>query len=246
MIFIFLFVVIFLGILFVAARTIHTWEIQQENEMIQSYMTSMGELYVGIQNRIRATRRYRHDLAKHIQTLQRLLGQREGREEIVPYMDSLTQEYQKLKGHVLCTDEIVNAILDIKQAQCEKQGIPFEIQVEDCIYQEIDETDMVCLLYNCLDNALEANERIPEGSPKGMGVSLSKKDGKIFLEVWNCIPPGEHISFRTAKAGKDQHGIGLKIIGKMVGKYHGTQEYYCDKNAWKLFCKITLNIGKLP
>lgn len=48
-------------------------ELERENEILQSYMHTVEEFYQGIQSRIEASRRYRHDLAKHIQTLETLL-----------------------------------------------------------------------------------------------------------------------------------------------------------------------------
>ena len=71
---------ILLGVLLVflllAAGVMKTREMEQENRLMQSYMASMEEFYSGIQSRIEATRKYRHDLAKHIQTLEALLGKR--------------------------------------------------------------------------------------------------------------------------------------------------------------------------
>ena len=65
----------------VAYRTIKMQEIARENQMMQSYLVSMESFYHMIQNRIEATRRYRHDLAKHIQTLEVMI-QQENKEEM--------------------------------------------------------------------------------------------------------------------------------------------------------------------
>lgn len=51
--------------------------LKRENNYIRNYMQSMDELYNEIRNRIEAVRRYRHDLAKHIQTLENLIKNRE-------------------------------------------------------------------------------------------------------------------------------------------------------------------------
>lgn len=88
--------IILLGVLLVflilGAGLIKTREMEQENRVMQSYMTSMEDFYTGIQSRIEATRKYRHDLAKHIQTLEALLGQQEDAQEMAKYMMDLKKD----------------------------------------------------------------------------------------------------------------------------------------------------------
>lgn len=42
------------------------------------------------------------------------------------------------------------------------------------MYDGIQKVDMVGLLYNLLDNAIEANERIPRGGKQGISLSMGK------------------------------------------------------------------------
>ena len=71
--------------------------LEQENRLLSAYMDTAGEFYQGIQKRVEASRRYRHDLAKHIQTLETLLAGREDEEEVRTYMEGLKKEYTELK-----------------------------------------------------------------------------------------------------------------------------------------------------
>ena len=158
-------------------------ELERENEILQSYMHTVEEFYQGIQSRIEASRRYRHDLAKHIQTLETLLENQKSSEEIQVYMEGLKDAYEELKRQQFCRDEIVETILCIKNMQCEEEKIPAEIHVEDCLYREVEEADMVKLLYNLLDNAIEANQRIKEGETRGIRFSMEKRGEKILIEI---------------------------------------------------------------
>ena len=133
---------ILLGVLLVflllAAGVMKTREMEQENRLMQSYMASMEEFYSGIQNRIEATRKYRHDLAKHIQTLEALLGKSTDTAEMEEYVQDLKKRYDTLKKQEFCSDELVNSILTIKQEQCSGKDIPLMMDVEDCIYNNIE------------------------------------------------------------------------------------------------------------
>lgn len=126
-------------------------ERERENRLIQAYMVSLQSFYNMIQNRIELTRRYRHDLAKHIQTLE-VMMQQSGQADLQEYADSLKIQYHQLKQTQYCTDEVVNTVISIKQQQCQEKEIPFEIEVGAADYHLVKDIDMVGILYNLLDS----------------------------------------------------------------------------------------------
>ena len=232
---------VLLVFLILGAGLIKTREMEQENRVIQSYMASMEDFYTGIQSRIEATRKYRHDLAKHIQTLEALLGQQKDAQEMAKYMMNLKKRYDTLKKQEYCSDEFVNIILRIKQEQCESKGIPLIIEVGDSIYNIIEEVDMVALLHNLLDNAIEAQERIPDKQEKGIWFSMRRDGKKLFIYMKNFVRKGEKVTFRTKKSRWEEHGIGTKIIQNLTIKYHGTITFKTDEDAGVFAESIVLN-----
>lgn len=68
--------------------------LEKENRLLSEYMDTAKDFYQGIQKRIEASGKYRHDLAKHIQTLESLLEAREDRGEIRSYMEGLKKNMQ--------------------------------------------------------------------------------------------------------------------------------------------------------
>lgn len=234
------FFIVLFAALIVAIRIMKTREIEQENRLMQSYMDSMQEFYAAIQDRIEATRRYRHDLARHIQTLESLLGTANKDEDIMECMDELRGKYDELKKQEYCCDEIINSVLTIKKQQCREKNVPFEIHTEDGNYTGIQEVDMVGLLHNLLDNALEANERIPENGKRGIRFAMGKRDGEIWIETENYIRPGEVVTMKTWKEEKEEHGIGTRIIDSLVEKYHGRKEIFVDQDNHLFTKKIYL------
>lgn len=226
--------VLLLLVLLLAARAMKIWEMEQENERLQSYMMSMEEFYAGIQSKIDATRKYRHDLAKHIQTLETFLMKCERPEIMQEYMDNLKERYDRLKVQQFGNDEIVNSILMIKMEQCREKQIPFQIKVKDCIYSGIDEMDLVSLLHNLLDNAIESNERIEGSQEKGIWLFMKKSEGKILIEIKNHFLKGENVTFHTKKADREKHGIGTKIIANIIEKYDGSRTF-CQNDGEGIF-----------
>lgn len=223
--------IILLLMLIMLFNGIRMKELENEKELLQSYMYTAEKFYQGIQCRIDASGRYRHDLAKHIQTLEELLRNHGEQGEVKTYMEGLKDKYKEVKEQKFCRDEIVDTVLRIKNTQCEEEKIPVEIHVEDCFYKGVEEADMVGLLCNLLDNAIEANQRCREGERRGIWFYMKKKNGKILIKINNCISQEEEFSFITQKDHKKEHGIGSRIIYSLVGKYHGTRNIEADKRV---------------
>lgn len=222
------FVVVLAALLILVFRFMKIQEKEQENRLIQDYMESLKSFYSIIQKRIEATRRYRHDLAKHIRTLEYMM-QQENTEDMREYVEDLKGRYGQLRKEEYCCDEVVNSIVALKMQQCQEKKIPLELQIEDIIYGGVQEVDMVGLLYNLLDNAVEANERISEGEKKGISLAMGLRNGEIWMKVSNQISSGEEVNFETKKDDKEAHGIGTKIIDSLIEKYHGRKEVTLDK-----------------
>ena len=239
------FLIIFLLSILIALiagyKYIQTREVIQENQLMEAYMDSMHEFYLAVQDRIEATRRYRHDLARHIQTLQSLLEQRENDTDTRDYMNNLVEQYSSLKKEEYCTSEIINSILSIKMQQCTRRQISLTIHTEDRNYHTISDFDMVSLLHNLLDNAIEAVDRIPSDLPKEITFSMGKDGQTIWIDLINSVTPGEEITFQTQKANKAEHGIGTKIIDSVIEKYNGHKELSLDKEQGIFHEKLFLS-----
>lgn len=194
---------------FLATKIIKTYQIQQENELMQSYMISMQKFYQHMQNKIEAVKKYRHDLANHIQTLEILLDSNSNTSDGITKSDDFCHS-------------LINCILLIKKQLCEQKGIFLSIQTNNPSSCDIEEIDLACLLYNLLDNAIEAQERIKENEEKGIWFKMEQTDGSLSIYIKNRIRKGENLSFQTQKSNPEEHGIGTTIIKEIIEKYAGT------------------------
>ncbi|MBS6196033.1 MAG: GHKL domain-containing protein [Clostridiales bacterium] len=218
----------------IGIASFYLWLHRKENEILQNNIAVMRELYDTLQNQIDLARKFRHDLAKHVQTLEFLLRQDQQNVQMRECIEELKLKVQKSKSQKYCMDEIINAIVVTEQRRCEEKGIPIKIHVEQEDYDIFQEFDKVGLIYNLLDNAIEANERIPsDPSAKGyvekrIHFTMEKKEGKICILTENSVASGEIITFRTRKKKKSEHGIGTQIIEQIVKNYHGTKDFTYD------------------
>lgn len=229
--------------LLLVVKVMKTRQMEQENQMMQSQMEAMEEFYKAIQSRIEATRRYRHDLAKHIQTLEFLMEKYSQPEQIRECIEDMKSEYETVRKDVWCRDDLVDSICSIKDEQCREQQIPLEIQISEMFYSGIQELDMAALLHNLLDNAIEANLRILKEEKRGIWFQMKREGDEIILQVDNQIRQGEKVDFITKKKHKEEHGIGMQIISSVVEKYHGKKTYTVDEETGKMRVEVVLQAG---
>lgn len=134
-------------------------------------------------------------------------------------------------GNVI--EDTIDIIINEKKRKAQSLNIAFETDTEAFCF-DMTEVDVVGLLSNLFDNAIEACER------------TGKKDCKVSIVVKNryvCIindklssekPMETH--FSTSKSDAKLHGLGTEIIDMIVKKYNGSMSVSDMDNKFK--CEI--------
>ena len=231
------YLLIALSVLLLARKTVQLEKEEERNRLIQSYMVTLQGFYQTIQEQIDMTRKFRHDLAKHIQTLEVLMAE-EDRAELQKYADGLKLEYRRVENKGESESEVVNAILSMKRKQCQEKGISLYLNIEEKGYSLVRDMDMVGILVNLLDNAIEENEKIESEEQRGIWLDMKEKEqGEVWLQIKNKIRPDKKINFQTEKKG--EHGIGRGIIEYLVKQYQGEEKVSIDQKT-SVFCETIL------
>lgn len=117
------------------------------------------------------------------------------------------------------------ALIADKKTKCEQLGIRFEDEIralpDPAVMQEI---DMISLMGNLLDNAIEACQVSGQEEPYLRFSSVIRK--KVWMvEVSNSKDPGlspKKDSMKTTKEDRASHGLGMGIIQSIVSRYSGS------------------------
>lgn len=202
----------------------------RENEAIQIKIDYYEKLNEKITEQYRELRRLKHDTRHFEQTIVSLLNNEKYKEAIRLFeeWEKQTREYEDI---IKTNDESIDALLNTKFSYAKKNHI-------ECVcniitgFNGIETSDLIHLLGNLLDNAIEANHdnRIEK---KYIELTIAGDDYKIVLQMKNSILESalsvieQHF---TTKSNREEHGYGLKIIRKTVEKYSGKITYREENN----------------
>ena len=162
----------------------------------------------------------RHDLRHHI-TVLRNLCQEGNLERVDAYLDTMGAENTIHRDYTV--HPAVNGVLTAMLDRGARLGIQSDVRIQLPRQLSIPDSDLCALLMNLLENALEANEKIPEGSEKWIKVFIHIRGDYLYVGVDNArYEPvnfdQEEGVFRSTKEG-DIHGYGLKSARLIARKY---------------------------
>ena len=187
--------------------------LNQQIQLQSKNMTSASELYS-------AQRKKVHDFRAHLNILNRLMKNQEysAAEE---YLEKITEQQ---------TDRLFNT----KASEATQKKISIDFEVNDLSNLPFDVSDMVVLLSNLLDNAIEACQQYDKGNKAIHVMAVAQKD--FFVSVRNTSEPVVIIngSIPTTKPEPQLHGFGLANIRLILEKYSGEYTMFYE-NGWFQF-----------
>lgn len=169
-------------------------------------------------------KKFIHDEKNHLSAIKSIAQNA----EVDRYIESL---YKEIDGYSIIGNthnKFLDLIINKYEHICSESKIEFDTLIKTANLSFISEPDLIALLENILDNAVEAAKKT---DAKKIELSLNKKNGFDVLvcnnsSVHRPILQGEN--FVTTKNELGFHGVGIGIIKKVVTKYNGIFEWSYD------------------
>lgn len=158
-----------------------------------------------------------HDEKNHLAAIKALANN----PEVNKYIDNISHEikYHSMFGNT--KNKFLDLILNKYQSICDSLDIEFVTSIKTANLAFMEAPDIITLISNILDNAVEAAKLSLE---KRIDLSIKHVNNFDILTCSNSCgrkPSSSGKTLHTTKATEGFHGFGMKSIKKIAGKYNG-------------------------
>lgn len=203
-------------------KLVDSYKAQNEVERIKTDITYYNILEQQNSN----LRAYAHDAKNHLSAIRNINTNPEIEIHLLKMSESLTQ-YSKVchsGNHTL------DVIVDKYVTECNINGLNFEFDIKNNNLSMIEPYDMVTILGNLLDNALEAAKN---SAQKIVSFETDYRNNFSIIIVSNSCDTNPMSDGKTlpatTKGNKQLHGFGLKSVKNTVKKYNGDISFDYDE-----------------
>lgn len=186
---------------------------EREREFLEQEIRSYENQFRIIRQSQHNIRALKHDMKHHIKMLTDMVSGGEN-EAALEYLTSMGTFMENSEEYVSTGNEKIDSILNYMIAKAENLGasVSWKIQIPEKL--EIPVFDINVILSNLFENAMNALAEVSEPSLR----IVMRYDRGIL-----CISTQNNCSGKEQSTGiSGEHGFGLKNIGRIAEKYHGS------------------------
>ena len=183
-----------------------------------------------------------HDIKHMMRTVNTLAE--EGRcKEIEELIGDMQIKVLNIQKRTICSHKILNALLTERKAYADERGVVLELEIAEPLHlQNIDDVDLITLIGNLIDNAIEAE--ICSHEQKGVlcRIHMSSNRIHVVIQIENSYTDkeaGTETIHHSDSIG-NRHGIGLKSVKETVRKYGGV--FDCWQSDGRYIVKVILPV----
>ena len=212
-----------------------------ENKIFQIQAKNQLEMYRSISENFDNQKRKTHEYKNQISCIESLLDKKQY-SKLEEYVKKIYGSLNNESDAINTNNVIVNAILNTKYQEADAKGIVFVFRVNDLSGLKIRDEDVVTVLANLLNNAIEACDTCAE--KKVIKLKFVKEDNMVIIAVKNTFnydiiyENGEIQS--TKMSSVEEHGVGIKNVLKIIEKYNGS--YVIEDKNKEFFFSIIIPV----
>lgn len=170
---------------------------------------------------INNTRKIKHDMKNHMYAI-RNMAKNNMSKDIITYTNDILGKIEGEKVYINTGNYLIDGILNVKFEEIKNQGIDFKYDVKIPEGNKLPEFEVITILGNLLDNAIEGVKSIKDN--RYIEVFISYKDSNLLIKIVNTFDGlviKDNKGFVSRKEEKTYHGIGLENVREQVEKSNG-------------------------
>lgn len=206
--------------------------------LLRDEVTDFSAYYDELNHNNEKVRKMVHDTKNHMYAIRSMIADNNDAEAL-EYIDRFTDTETAIIGKYSTGNSLADAILD-RKAQ-ESENIDTVIDFTGIVPKTgVDNMDMVILLSNMLDNAIDACRELRSNS--SISVKSEINNGLWVLTVINPVRSNINVGrgLPSTKGGNGTHGYGIANMREVTDKYNGTLSFYCEDEMFMVIASLRL------
>ena len=221
--------------------SIRVTEAEERLESANMILASQKEQYKKLSDSIAQTRQARHDLRHHMNVISSMVQADDKihlQQYLVEYGLTLPNNEHTFYTGNYTADMIVGHYLSVAK----QNGIRVDFNLyipEDCV---ILDTDLCVLMGNCLENAIDACQKLPE-EKRFLRVESVVKNKYLAITIANSYDGNismQDSAYLSDKRGRSNVGIGLESVKAVVRNYNGEMKIQAENGVFTVYIMLKM------
>lgn len=196
---------------------------------MQERMEAEWRYYTEISDNLQEQRKLSHEFNNQLSHIGGLVDNKKY-DELERYCREIQISFDHKSEIINTNNSIIDVILNTKMREMMQKGIPCSVKVGDLSGCILTHQDMVLVLSNIINNAIEASEKCKE---KFINFEMRQNLYELMIKITNKIdeiPIQKKGKYLTTKTDTNAHGLGIENVKEVIDKYGGdccivTQNY---------------------
>lgn len=214
----------------------HMWRLIEKTRTIKAYEDELVYLEQ-LQKKDEKYSEYIHNISHYFIAIGEL-ARTENCGQIIELIQELNGKVLKNESIIYTSHKVLNAILSEKSNEAAGQQTEFAVYLEPVLrLDNITDGDLICMVGNLLDNALEATEKC-EGEKRKIVLQIfMEKEGRVcvikLVNYFAISPVMKKSAFISTKKNRERHGIWIKSVEKTAKKYGGVLQCLIEEDRFE-------------
>ena len=203
-------------------------------QMLETKNRLLLENYKSIESYIKQIAMVKHEMLNHLLAIRILLDNGEY-ERLSKYLTDIQGSYIVPAEPIFCGHRLIQSILWHANQRARQINAEASIKVSALPPISITDADVVSLLMNLLNNALESCEKIQPPDKRWIEVVIKCRAPYLCISVKNALhneTRPKNSKLRTTKKDAAFHGNGISIVQDVAKKYNGFATFECSGDVF--------------
>lgn len=227
-------------VIYIYEKLQKTYEALSEKQMLEQAVEAQHNELEIVKSSQDKVDYLRHDFKNHLIIMGQLVADCKY-SELSDYISKSVKSMTEPKQFINTGFSEIDSIMNFKLQEIDGLGTKMKYSISIPEKLKIDGFDIIVVLGNLLNNAIEALEKTKD---KTFFIDVTFEKNILFIHIENSfdgIVKKNDKDFVTTKASKSGHGIGLKSVNNILEKYNGDIIFSYDNNVFKtdaMLCNV--------